>query len=51
MERSRLLKVVGFLVVPVIAITMLSYLGLDGGLLQETCRVCSDTLTDHPHDQ
>jgi hypothetical protein len=35
MERSTLLKVFGFLVVLVIAITVITYLGLDGGLLRE----------------
>ena len=34
MERSTLLMVVGFLAVIVIAVTAVSYLGLDGGLLQ-----------------
>ncbi|ACL16673.1 hypothetical protein [Methanosphaerula palustris] len=35
MERSTLLKIFGFLVVLVIAITVISYLGLDGGLVRE----------------
>lgn len=34
MERSTLLTVIGILVVVVIAVTVISYLGLDGGLLQ-----------------
>jgi hypothetical protein len=34
MERSTLLMVVGLLAVIVIAVTAISYLGLDGGLLQ-----------------
>jgi hypothetical protein len=34
MERPTLLTVIGLLVVIVIAVTVISYLGLDGGLLQ-----------------
>ncbi|WP_440949075.1 hypothetical protein [Methanosphaerula subterraneus] len=34
MERPTLLTVIGLLVVIVIAVTVISYLGLDGGVLQ-----------------
>jgi len=34
MERSTLLTVIGLLVVIAVAVTAISYLGLDGGLLQ-----------------
>lgn len=34
MKRPTLLTVIGLLVVIVIAVTVISYLGLDGGLLQ-----------------
>lgn len=35
MDRSTLHRVIGLLVVIIIAVTVISYLGLDGGLLQE----------------
>jgi len=35
MDRSTLLMVIGLLVVIIIAVTVISYPGLDGGLFQE----------------